>query len=75
VTLISGPVSLPTPPFVQRIDVTTALLLGASLDGRFHLPPAVSAADIPAWNGRRHGRQHSADQKLIYFFVMHCDIH
>ncbi len=31
VTLISGPVSLPTPPFVQRIDVTTALEMEAAV--------------------------------------------
>ncbi len=33
VTLISGPVSLPTPPFVQRIDVTTALEMEAAVQG------------------------------------------
>jgi len=31
VTLVSGPVSLPTPPFVQRIDVTTALEMEAAV--------------------------------------------
>ena len=30
-TLVSGPVSLPTPPFVQRIDVTTALEMEAAV--------------------------------------------
>jgi phosphopantothenoylcysteine decarboxylase/phosphopantothenate--cysteine ligase len=28
---VSGPVSLPTPPFVQRIDVTTALEMEAAV--------------------------------------------
>ncbi|VDR23853.1 DNA/pantothenate metabolism flavoprotein [Raoultella terrigena] len=32
VTLVSGPVSLPTPPFVQRVDVTTALEMQAAVD-------------------------------------------
>ena len=36
---------------------------------------AVPRRDVRGAHGRRHGRQHSADQKLIYFFVMHCDIH
>ncbi len=31
VTLVSGPVSLPTPPFVQRIDVMTALEMQAAV--------------------------------------------
>jgi phosphopantothenoylcysteine decarboxylase/phosphopantothenate--cysteine ligase len=31
VTLVSGPVALPTPPFVQRIDVTTALEMEAAV--------------------------------------------
>ena len=31
VTLVSGPVSLPTPPFVQRIDVMTALEMEAAV--------------------------------------------
>ncbi len=31
VTLVSGPVSLPTPPFVQRIDVGTALEMEAAV--------------------------------------------
>ena len=31
VTLVSGPVSLPTPPFVQRINVTTALEMEAAV--------------------------------------------
>lgn len=31
VTLVSGPVALPTPPFVQRIDVMTALEMEAAV--------------------------------------------
>ena len=31
VTLVSGPVSLPTPAFVQRIDVTTAEEMNAAV--------------------------------------------
>ena len=30
VTLVSGPVSLPTPPFVKRVDVMTALEMEAA---------------------------------------------
>lgn len=31
VTLVSGPVSLSTPPFVQRVDVMTALEMEAAV--------------------------------------------
>ncbi len=31
VTLVSGPVSLPTPPFVKRVDVITALDMEAAV--------------------------------------------
>lgn len=34
VTLVSGPVSLSTPPFVQRVDVTTALEMEAEVQKR-----------------------------------------
>ncbi|EMH4164874.1 bifunctional phosphopantothenoylcysteine decarboxylase/phosphopantothenate--cysteine ligase CoaBC [Pluralibacter gergoviae] len=34
VTLVSGPVNLPTPPGVQRIDVTTALEMEAAVQAR-----------------------------------------
>lgn len=34
VTLVSGPVNLPTPPDVQRIDVTTALEMEAAVQAR-----------------------------------------
>lgn len=34
VTLVSGPVSLPTPAFVQRVDVTTALEMEAAVQQR-----------------------------------------
>ncbi len=32
VTLVSGPVSLPTPPFVKRVDVMTALEMEAAVN-------------------------------------------
>lgn len=32
VTLVSGPVSLPTPPFVNRVDVMTALEMEAAVN-------------------------------------------
>ena len=34
VTLVAGPVALPTPPFVQRVDVTTALEMEAAVQQR-----------------------------------------
>ena len=43
-TLISGPVSLPTPPFVQRIDVTTALEMEAAVNALYSSKIFLSAA-------------------------------
>ena len=36
---------------------------------------AVPRRSFRGAHGRHHCRQRRADQKLIYFFVMHCDIH
>ncbi len=51
VTLISGPVSLPTPPFVQRIDVTTALEMEAAVQAgaqQQHIFGCAAVADYRA---------------------------
>lgn len=50
VTLIAGPVSLPTPPGVRRVDVTTALEMLAAVERE--LPGCdvfVSAAAVADW--------------------------
>lgn len=50
VTLIAGPVSLPTPPGVRRVDVTTALEMLAAVERE--LPACeiyVSAAAVADW--------------------------
>lgn len=49
VTLIAGPVSLPTPPSVDRIDVETALEMGAAVDAALPADAAVMVAAVADW--------------------------
>ena len=44
VTLISGPVSLPTPPGVRRIDVSTAREMAAAVESRYEATQVVLMA-------------------------------
>ncbi|PNU03573.1 bifunctional phosphopantothenoylcysteine decarboxylase/phosphopantothenate synthase [Novosphingobium guangzhouense] len=59
VTLIAGPVHLPTPPGVERIDVESALEMAAAVDGALPADVAVMVAAVADWRVAR-----SADQKL-----------
>ncbi len=36
---------------------------------------AVPRRGLRRVHGGRHSRQRRADKKLIYFFVIHCDLH
>ncbi len=47
VTLVSGPVSLPTPPFVKRVDVMTALEMEAAVNASVQQQNILSVA--PPW--------------------------
>ena len=49
VTLIAGPVSLPTPPGVSRIDVETALQMAAAVDAALPADAAVMVAAVADW--------------------------
>ncbi len=49
VTLIAGPVSLPTPPGVNRIDVETALQMAAAVDAALPADAAVMVAAVADW--------------------------
>jgi len=49
VTLIAGPVCLPTPPRVERIDVETALEMQAAVRGALPADCAILVAAVADW--------------------------
>jgi len=49
VTLVAGPVDLPTPPGVKRIDVETAREMGAALNAALPADSAVMVAAVADW--------------------------
>lgn len=49
VTLIAGPVTLPTPAGVDRIDVETALEMAAAVDAALPADAAVMVAAVADW--------------------------
>lgn len=49
VTLIAGPVTLPTPAGVNRIDVETALEMAAAVDAALPADAAVMVAAVADW--------------------------
>jgi phosphopantothenoylcysteine decarboxylase/phosphopantothenate--cysteine ligase len=49
VTLVAGPVTLPTPPGVDRIDVETALEMNAAVDAALPADAAVMVAAVADW--------------------------
>ena len=59
VTLVAGPVSLPTPPGVSRIDVETAREMHAAVDAALPADAAVLVAAVADW--RSAG---AAEQKI-----------
>ncbi len=59
VTLVAGPVSLPTPPGVERIDVETAREMAAAVKKALPVDVAVMVAAVADWR-----TQDSAAEKL-----------
>jgi phosphopantothenoylcysteine decarboxylase/phosphopantothenate--cysteine ligase len=59
VTLVAGPVHLPTPPGVERIDVETAREMAEAVDAALPADVAVMVAAVADWRVDR-----AADQKL-----------
>lgn len=59
VTLVAGPVHLPTPPGVDRIDVETAREMAAAVDRALPADVAVMVAAVADWR-----TEDSAGQKL-----------
>lgn len=59
VTLIAGPVHLPTPPGVLRIDVETALEMQAEVDKSLPVDAAIMVAAVADWRAAQ-----APDQKI-----------
>jgi phosphopantothenoylcysteine decarboxylase/phosphopantothenate--cysteine ligase len=57
VTLIAGPVMLPTPSGVTRIDVETALEMAATVDNALPADAAVMVAAVADWRVDRSGQK------------------
>ena len=49
VTLVAGPVKLPTPPGVDRVDVETALEMSEAVDAALPADAAVMVAAVADW--------------------------
>jgi len=61
VTLVAGPVSLPTPPGVARIDVETALQMAAAVDAALPADAAVMVAAVADWRAEAAGSKIKKD--------------
>jgi len=57
VTLVSGPVSLPTPPGVTRIDVETARQMAAAVDTALPADVAIMVAAVADWRSAGESAQ------------------
>jgi phosphopantothenoylcysteine decarboxylase/phosphopantothenate--cysteine ligase len=69
VTLISGPVSLPTPPLVKRIDVRSALQMFEAVQQHYAqadvMIGAAAVADFRVENAAEHKIKKSADSETL----------
>jgi phosphopantothenoylcysteine decarboxylase/phosphopantothenate--cysteine ligase len=61
VTLIAGPVVLPTPAGVERIDVETALEMAAAVDAALPADAAVMVAAVADWRVEASGQKIKKD--------------
>ncbi len=57
VTLVSGPVALPTPPGVTRIDVETARQMAAAVDAALPADVAIMVAAVADWRSAGEAAQ------------------
>lgn len=57
VTLVSGPVALPTPPGVTRVDVETAREMAAAVDAALPADAAVMVAAVADWHVESAGQK------------------
>ena len=57
VTLIAGPVALPTPQGVERVDVETALQMAAAVEAALPADAAVMVAAVADWRVEASGQK------------------
>jgi len=57
VTLVAGPVTLPTPSGVDRIDVETALDMAAAVDAALPADAAIMVAAVADWRVEASGQK------------------
>jgi phosphopantothenoylcysteine decarboxylase/phosphopantothenate--cysteine ligase len=57
VTLVAGPVTLPTPPGVTRVDVETALQMASAVDAALPADVAVMVAAVADWRVEMAGQK------------------
>lgn len=57
VTLVSGPVTLPTPPGVTRIDVETARQMAAAVEAALPADVAIMVAAVADWRSEEQAAQ------------------
>src|SRR3546814_4142416 len=59
VTLVSGPVQLPSPPSVNRIDVETAREMQAAVHAALPADAAIMVAAVADWRAEENGDRES----------------
>jgi len=76
VTLIAGPVTLPTPTGVDRVDVETALDMSAAVDATLPADAAVMVAAVADWRVEASGQKikKGADGPPVLHLVENPDI-
>src|SRR3546814_13452340 len=57
VTLVSGPVQLPSPPSVNRIDVETAREMQAAVHAALPADAAIMVAAVADWRAEENGQK------------------
>ena len=57
VTLVAGPVALPTPQGVERVDVETALQMAAAVEAALPADAAVMVAAVADWRVEASGQK------------------
>jgi phosphopantothenoylcysteine decarboxylase/phosphopantothenate--cysteine ligase len=71
VTLVAGPVSLPTPAGVDRIDVETARQMAAAVDAALPADAAVLVAAVADWHVAPQDRKLKKSRDGVPALVLH----
>ena len=64
VTLVAGPVSLPTPPGVDRVDVESAREMAAAVEAALPADVAVMVAAVADWRAAELRRREDQEARL-----------